>query len=49
VTDVTWSKVTLFTQRAQIGNSSHPGILEVIMNCPEGKHFGISLEEEVRC
>ncbi|KAK4830649.1 hypothetical protein QYF61_012492 [Mycteria americana] len=47
-TDATWSKwVALTTQRAQIGKPSRPGVLEVIMDCPEGKDFGTSLEEEV--
>ncbi|KAK4808526.1 hypothetical protein QYF61_009829 [Mycteria americana] len=47
-TDATWSKwVALITQQAQIGNLSRPGILEVIMDWPEGKDFGISPEEEV--
>uniref|UniRef100_A0A8B9VB55 ribonuclease H n=1 Tax=Anas zonorhyncha TaxID=75864 RepID=A0A8B9VB55_9AVES len=47
-TDATWSKwVALITQQAQIGNPSRPGILEVIMDWPEGKYFGISSEEEV--
>ncbi|GAB0209934.1 hypothetical protein GRJ2_003459100 [Grus japonensis] len=40
-TDVTWSKW------AQIGSPSHPGILEVITDWPEGKDFGMSPEEEV--
>ncbi|KAK4831072.1 hypothetical protein QYF61_015270 [Mycteria americana] len=41
-TDATWSKwVTLITQRARIGNPSSPGILEVIMDWPEGKDFRI--------
>ncbi|KAK4805836.1 hypothetical protein QYF61_012896 [Mycteria americana] len=44
----TWSKrVTLITQWARIGNPSQPGILEVIMDWPEGKDFGISPEEEL--
>ncbi|KAK4811645.1 hypothetical protein QYF61_022738 [Mycteria americana] len=47
-TDATWSKwIALITQRARIGNPSRPGILGVIMDWPEGKDFGISLEEEV--
>ena len=47
-TDATWSKwAALITQRAHIGNPSRPGILEVITDWPEGKDFGISLEEEV--
>ncbi|XP_074720861.1 uncharacterized protein LOC141941783 [Strix uralensis] len=46
-TDATWSKwVALITQRVFIGNPSHPGISEVITNCPEGKDFGMSPEEE---
>ncbi|KAK4822622.1 LOW QUALITY PROTEIN: hypothetical protein QYF61_017827 [Mycteria americana] len=49
-TDATWSKwVTLISQWAQIGNPNRPGILEVIMDWPEGKDFGISPEEEVTC
>ncbi|KAK4820467.1 hypothetical protein QYF61_027749 [Mycteria americana] len=49
-TDATWSKwVALITQRAQIGNPNRPGILEVIVDWPEGKDFGISPEEEVMC
>ena len=32
---------------SQRGNPSHPGILKVVMNLPEGKYFGISPEEEV--
>ncbi|KAK4806806.1 hypothetical protein QYF61_005602 [Mycteria americana] len=47
-TDVTWSKwVALITQRARIGNPNRPGILEVLMDQPEGKDFRISPEEEV--
>ncbi|KAK4828266.1 LOW QUALITY PROTEIN: hypothetical protein QYF61_024931 [Mycteria americana] len=47
-TDAKWSKwIALITQRARIGNPNHPGILEVIMDWPEGKDFGISPEEEV--
>ena len=30
-----------------MGNLSHPGILEVIMDWPEGKKFGTSPAEEV--
>jgi len=30
-----------------MGNPSHPGILEVIMDWPEGKDFRVSPEEEV--
>ncbi|KAK4825601.1 hypothetical protein QYF61_001281, partial [Mycteria americana] len=37
----------LITQWAQIGNSSHLGILELIMDWPKGKDFGILPEEEV--
>ncbi|KAK4825383.1 hypothetical protein QYF61_027149 [Mycteria americana] len=47
-TDATWSKwVPLITQWARIGNPRRPGILEAIMDCPEGKDFGISPEQEV--
>ncbi|GAB0207238.1 hypothetical protein GRJ2_003189400 [Grus japonensis] len=49
-TDAMWRKwVALITQRAQIGNPNHPGILEVITDWPEGKDFGMSPEEEVTC
>jgi len=38
--DAMWRKwVTLITQQAQMGNPSCPGILKVIMDCPEGKDF----------
>ena len=47
-TDATWSKwVALITQQACTRNPSRPGILEVIMDWPEGKDVGISPEEEV--
>jgi len=47
-TDSTWSKwVALITQQARMGNPSRPGILEVIMDWPEGKDFRVSSEEEV--
>ncbi|GAB0209711.1 hypothetical protein GRJ2_003436800 [Grus japonensis] len=47
-TNATWSKwVALITQQARIGSPSHPGILEVITDWPEGKDFGMSPEEEV--
>jgi len=47
-TDAMWSKwVMLIRQRARMGNSHGPGILEVIMYWPEGKDFGASPEEEV--
>ena len=47
-TDATWSKwIVLITQRAQMGNLSCPGILEVIMDWPEDKKFGTSPGEEV--
>jgi len=47
-TDATWSKwIALITQRAWMGNLSCPGILEVIVDCPEGKTFGRLPEEEV--
>ncbi|KAK4822646.1 hypothetical protein QYF61_018598 [Mycteria americana] len=45
-TDATWSKwVAPITQQAQTGNPNRPGILELIMDWPEGKDFGISPEE----
>jgi len=45
-TDATWSKwVALITQRARKGNPSRPGILEVIMDWPEGRDFGVWPEE----
>jgi len=47
-TDATWSKwVTLITQRAQMGNPSHPAVLEVIMDWPEGKGLQVFPEEQV--
>lgn len=47
-TAASWSKwVTLITQRAQIGNLSHPGILEILMDWPKGKDFRMSPEEKV--
>ena len=47
-TDATWSKwIALITQRARMGNFSRPGILEVIMDWPEGKKFETSPGEEV--
>ena len=47
-TDVKWSKwFALITQQARVGNPSRPGILEVIMDWPEGKDFGVLSEEEV--
>ena len=47
-TDATWSKwIALITQRARMGNLSRPGILEVIMDWPDGKKFVTSLTEEV--
>ncbi|RMC16895.1 hypothetical protein DUI87_06149 [Hirundo rustica rustica] len=46
-TDATWSKwIALITQRARIGNPNHPGILEIITNCPEVQNFGLTDEEE---
>uniref|UniRef100_A0A803YFQ3 Uncharacterized protein n=1 Tax=Meleagris gallopavo TaxID=9103 RepID=A0A803YFQ3_MELGA len=37
-TDASWSKwIALITQRARMGNLNRPGILEVIMDWPEGK------------
>jgi len=47
-TDATWSKwIALITQRARMGNLNRPGILEVIMDWPEGKKFGMSPAEEI--
>lgn len=46
-TDARWSKwVTLITQQVQIENLSLPGILEVIVNWPECKNFGLSSSSE---
>ncbi|RMB92703.1 hypothetical protein DUI87_30849 [Hirundo rustica rustica] len=46
-TDATWSKwIALITQCARIGNPNHPGILEIITNCPEVQNFGLTDEEE---
>ncbi|KAF4798788.1 hypothetical protein TURU_060686 [Turdus rufiventris] len=46
-TDATWSKwIALITQRTRIGNLNRPGILEIIMNWPEGENFGLTDEEE---
>jgi len=40
-TDGIWNKwVTLITQQAQIGNSSYPEMLELIIDWPEGKNLG---------
>jgi len=42
-TDATWSKwVMLITQRARMGNFDCLGILEVIMDWPEGQNFRVS-------
>ncbi|XP_040516901.1 uncharacterized protein LOC107055509 isoform X3 [Gallus gallus] len=47
-TDATWGKwIVLIMQGARMGNLIHPGILEVIMDWPEGKKFGVSPAEEV--
>ena len=47
-TDATWSKwIALITQRARMGNLNRPGILEVIMDWPEGKKFGTPPAEEI--
>jgi len=47
-TDATWSKwVVLISQQHQMGNSIRPGIVEVIMDWPEGKDFRVLPEEEV--
>jgi len=32
-----------------MGNTNRPGILEVIVDWPESKNFGISSAEEVMC
>ncbi|GAB0201689.1 hypothetical protein GRJ2_002634500 [Grus japonensis] len=46
-TSATWSKwVALITQRARLEKPNHPGILEEIMDWPEGRDFG-ALPEEV--
>ncbi|KAJ7424305.1 hypothetical protein BTVI_07042 [Pitangus sulphuratus] len=46
-TDVTWSKwIVLIMQHARIGNPNCPGILEIIINWPEGANFGPADEEE---
>ena len=43
-----WSKwVAVITQWARMGNSSHPEILEVIMDWPEGKDLEVFPEEQV--
>ncbi|KAJ7425631.1 hypothetical protein BTVI_02332 [Pitangus sulphuratus] len=45
--DDTWSKWTApITQHAPIGNSNHPGILEIITNWPEGGNFSLADEED---
>ncbi|KAK4807063.1 hypothetical protein QYF61_018404 [Mycteria americana] len=47
VTSTTWSKwVALITQQARVGKPNCPGILEEIMDWPEGRDFG-ALPEEV--
>jgi len=49
-TDAAWSKwVAMITQRARMGDPSHPGILEVIMDWPEDRGCGTLPEEEVMC
>ncbi|KAK4815632.1 hypothetical protein QYF61_005194, partial [Mycteria americana] len=49
-TDATWSKwVALITQQARIQNPNLSRILEVIVDWPEGKDFGISPEEDMMC
>ncbi|RMB93629.1 hypothetical protein DUI87_29855 [Hirundo rustica rustica] len=46
-TNAAWSKwIALITQRARIGNTNCPGILEIITNWPEGENFGLTDEEE---
>ena len=48
-TSATWSKwIALITQRARLGKSNRPGILEEIMEWPEGRDFGASPEEVTR-
>uniref|UniRef100_A0A8B9VM15 ribonuclease H n=1 Tax=Anas zonorhyncha TaxID=75864 RepID=A0A8B9VM15_9AVES len=48
-TDATWSKwVALITQRARMGKPNRPGILEEIMDWPEGRDFGAPTEEVTR-
>uniref|UniRef100_A0A8D0EPB9 RNase H type-1 domain-containing protein n=1 Tax=Strix occidentalis caurina TaxID=311401 RepID=A0A8D0EPB9_STROC len=45
----TWSKwVALITQRARLGKPNRPGILEEIMDWPEGRDFGALPEEVAR-
>lgn len=46
-TDATWSKWVALITQAHIRNPSHPGILEVIMDWPEGKDFEMSPEKEI--
>jgi len=50
-TDATWSKrIALITQQARTDNYNSPGILEVIMDWPEGEDFTVlPEEEEVTC
>uniref|UniRef100_A0A8D2PQP8 RNase H type-1 domain-containing protein n=1 Tax=Zosterops lateralis melanops TaxID=1220523 RepID=A0A8D2PQP8_ZOSLA len=46
-TSATWSKwIALITQRARVGKLNRPGILEVIMNWPEGGSFSVADEEQ---
>ncbi|KAJ7424120.1 hypothetical protein BTVI_07677 [Pitangus sulphuratus] len=46
-TDATWSKwITLVTQCARIGNLNRTGMLDTIVNWPEGEIFGLADEEE---
>ncbi|XP_010568992.1 PREDICTED: uncharacterized protein LOC104833793 [Haliaeetus leucocephalus] len=48
-TSATWSKwIALITQQARLGKSNRPGILEEIMDWPEGRDFGASPEEVAR-
>uniref|UniRef100_A0A8B9ZLB8 Uncharacterized protein n=1 Tax=Anas platyrhynchos TaxID=8839 RepID=A0A8B9ZLB8_ANAPL len=48
-TDATWSKwIALITQRARMGKPNRPGILEEIMDWPEGRDFGVPTEEVTR-
>lgn len=45
--DTVWSELHSIPLWDRTGNPSHPGIWEVIMDWPEGKDFGLSLEEEM--
>ncbi|GAB0210089.1 hypothetical protein GRJ2_003474700 [Grus japonensis] len=48
-TSATWSKwVALITQPSRLGKPNHPGILEEVMDWPEGRDFGALPEEVAR-